>query len=229
MTLQEERRLNARGYSARDEQRLLDALGRGLVREFPNPGRTGCPGPDVLKRIASRTMPLDQAEKWLDHLGSCSPCYSDFSEFRKSHELRKKRTLLAIAASILVVAGIAGWVLLQRHNETLVAQTAVLDLRNRSLPRGTEANPVEPPLVVSRAAAHWNIFLPFGSNDGPYDIRLLAGSGELLVSTKADAKLTDGVAVIQISVDLSSRSPGQCVLRLTRNGSQESSYVVELR
>jgi hypothetical protein len=51
--------------------------------------------------------------------------------------------------------------------------------------------------VVSRAAAHWNIFLPFGSNNGPYDIRLLAGSGELLVSTKADAKLTDGVAVIQ--------------------------------
>ena len=158
--------MNARGYSARDEQRLLAALGRGLVREFPNPGRSGCPGPDVLKRIASRTMPLDQAEKWLDHLGSCSPCYSDFSEFRKSHELRKKRTLLAIAASILVVAGITGWVLLQRHNETLVAQTAVLDLRNRSLPRGTEANPVEPPLVVSRAAAHWNIFLPFGSNDG---------------------------------------------------------------
>jgi len=174
-------------------------------------------------------MPLDQAEKWLDHLGSCSPCYSDFSEFRKSHELRKKRTLLAIAASILVVAGIAGWVLLQRHNETLVAQTAVLDLTNRSLPRGTEPNPAEPPLTVSRAATHWNILLPFGSNDGPYDIRLLAGSGELLVSTKADAKLTDGVAVIQISVDLSSRSPGQCVLRLTRNGAQESSYVVELR
>jgi hypothetical protein len=229
VTLQEERRLNARGYSARDEQRLLDALGRGLLKEFPNPERSGCPGADVLKRIASRTMQLDQAEKLLDHLGSCSPCYSDFSEFRKSHELRKKRTLLAIAASILVVAGIAGWVLLQRHNETLVAQTAVLDLRNRSLPRGTEANPLEPPLVVSRAAAHWNIFLPFGSNDGPYDIRLLAGSGELLVSTKADAKLTEGVAAIQISVDLSSRSPGPCVLRLTRNGSQESSYVVELR
>jgi hypothetical protein len=174
-------------------------------------------------------MPLDQAEKWLDHLGSCSPCYSDFSEFRKSHELRKKRTLLAIAASILVVAGIAGWVLLQRHNETFVAQTAVLDLRNRSLPRGTESNPVEPPLVVSRAATHWNIYLPFGSDAAPYDIRLLAASGELLVSTKADAKLTDGVAVIQISVDLSSRSPGQCVLRLTRNGTQESSYVVEFR
>jgi len=174
-------------------------------------------------------MPLDQAEKWLDHLGSCSPCYSDFSEFRKSHELRKKRTLLAIAASILIVAGLAGWALFPKQKKPLVTETAMLDLRNRSIPRGTEPNPAEPPLAVNRAAAHWSIFLPFGSNDGPYDIRLLAGSGELLVSTKADAKLTDGVAVIQISVDLSSRSPGQCVLRLTRNGAQESSYVVELR
>jgi hypothetical protein len=174
-------------------------------------------------------MPLDEAEKWLDHFGSCSPCYLDFSEFRKSHELRKKRALLAIAASILVVAGIAGWVLLQRHNETVVAQTAVLDLRNRSVPRGTEPNPVEAPLMVNRAATHWNIFLPFGSDAGPYDIRLLAASGESLVSTKADAKLKDGVAVIQISVDLSSRSPGQCVLRMTRNGAPESPYLVELR
>lgn len=156
--------MNAKGFSAREEQRLLDALGRGLLKEFPNPERNGCPGADVLKRIASRTMSLDEAEKWLDHLGSCSPCYSDFSEFRKSHELRQKRKLLAIAASILVVAGIAGWVLLQRHHETLVAQTAVLDLRTRSVPRGTEQNPVEPPLMVNRAAAHWNIFLPFGSD-----------------------------------------------------------------
>ena len=221
--------MNARGHSERDEKRILSALGRGLLKEFPNPERAGCPGSDVLKRIASHEMPLPEAEKWLDHLTSCSPCYGDFSQFQAVHQRRRTQRLLAIAASILIAIGIAGWVLLQRHNETLMAQTAVLDLRNRSLPRGTEANPVEPPLVVSRAAAHWNISLPFGSNDGPYDIRLLAASGELLVSTKADAKLTDGVAVIQISVDLSSRSPGQCVLRLARNGSQESSYVVELR
>lgn len=207
----------------------MDALGRGLLREFPNPERSGCPGAEVLRRIASRTMPLNEAEKWLDHLGSCSPCYSDFYEFRKVHELRRRRNFLAIAASILLAAGVAGWVLLHRHNETLVAQTAVLDLRNRSVPRGTEPNPVEPPLMVKRTAVHWNIFLPFGSNDGPYDIRLFTDSGELLVSTKANAKLTDGVSVIQISVDLSSRSPGQCVLRLTRNGAPESSYLVELR
>src|SRR5713226_4572998 len=132
---QREANLNGKGYSAQDERRILDALGRGLLKEFPNPERMGCPGPDTLKRIASRKMPLTEAEKWLDHLGSCSPCYRDFSQFRKAQELRRNRTLLAVAASILIAAGIAGWVLLQKHNEALVAQTAVLALRNRSVAR----------------------------------------------------------------------------------------------
>src|SRR5713226_4354826 len=140
---QREANLNGKGYSAQDERRVLDALGRGLLKEFPNPERTGCPGAEVLKRIASRRMPLAEAEKWLDHLGACSPCYGDFSRFRKTYELRRNRTLLAVAASILIAAGIAGWVLLQKHNEPLVAQTAVLDLRNRSSARGPELNPGE--------------------------------------------------------------------------------------
>ena len=58
---QREASLNEKGYSARDERRVMDALGRGLLKEFPNPERTGCPGTDVLKRIASRRMPLDRS------------------------------------------------------------------------------------------------------------------------------------------------------------------------
>ena len=57
---------------------------------------------DVLKKIASHEMPLSEAEKWLHHLGSCTPCYSDFCQFRKAYEIRHKRTLLAVAASILI-------------------------------------------------------------------------------------------------------------------------------
>ena len=73
--------MNANGYSAREEQRLLDALGRGLLKVFPNPERGGYPGVDVLKRIASRTMSIDEAEKWLDHLGSCSPAMATSLNF----------------------------------------------------------------------------------------------------------------------------------------------------
>jgi hypothetical protein len=107
----------------------LDALGRGLLKEFPNSERTGCPGSDVLKKIASKRVPLAEAEKWLNHLGSCSPCYKDFSELRKGREVQRNRTLLAIAASILVAVGIASWVLFQRHNEPLGSPEGAYEVR----------------------------------------------------------------------------------------------------
>src|SRR5947209_799769 len=135
----------------------------------------------MLKRIASRKMPLTEAETWLDHLGSCSPCYGDFSQFRRVYELRRRRTLLAVAASILIAAGIAGWVLLQKHNESLVAQTAVLDLRNRSVSRGTEPNPAEPPLEITRTVSRLNIYLPLGSSEGSYEVRIVTPSSEPLM------------------------------------------------
>jgi len=227
--LQREAGLNAKGYSVRDERRILDALGRGLLKEFPNPERSGCPGSDVLKRIASRKMPLTEAEKWLNHLGSCSPCYSDFSQFRRTYEVRQRRSLLAVAASILITAGIAGWLLLQKHNEALVAQTAVLDLRNRSVARGTEPNPEEQPLEVSRAATHWDIYLPLGSSEGQYEIRVATSSGELLVATSGTAKLKDDINSLQIVLSLASARPTRYVLKVRKIGSEWSSYPLLLR
>lgn len=206
--MQRESDLNAKGYSERDEKRILDALGRGLLKEFPNPDRAGCPGSDVLRKIASHEMPLPEAEKWLDHLTSCSPCYGDFSQLRKAFELRRKRTFLAVAASILVAAGIAGWVLVQRHNEPLVAGTAVLDLRYRSVPRSTEPNLAEPPLEVSRAATRWDIYLPLGSREGAYDLCLSTQAGEPVFDRKSLAVVRQGITALPVEVNLSSTNPG---------------------
>lgn len=209
--------------------RILDALGRGLLKEFPNPERTGCPGSDVLKKIASHEMPLPEAEKWLDHLTSCSPCYSDFTQFQSAYQRRHTERLLAIAASILIAIGIAGWVLFQKHNEPLVAQTAVADLRNRSVPRGTEPNPAEPPLEINRAATHWNIYLPLGSSEGQYDIRIVTPSGEILFAASGTARLTDEITSLQIPASLSSSRSGRYVLQIRKSGSEWSSYPLLLR
>ena len=229
VSVKEESRLNAKGYSTRDERRLLDTLGRGLLKEFPNPERSGCPGADVLKRIASRTMPLNEAEKWLDHLGSCSPCYGDFSEFRRAYESRRNRTLLAIAASILVAACIGGWFLLQKHTEGLMAQTAVLDLRNRSAVRGTEPNPEEQPLEVSRSTSHWNIYLPLGSSEGSYEIRIVTETGGLLLAATGDAKLVSGIASLHVDVNPQSGSPGRYKLEIRKHAGEWNSFPVLLR
>ena len=224
-----EAKLNARGYSVEDEKRILDALGRGLLREFPNPERSECPGSDVLKRIASRTMPLTESEKWLDHLGSCSPCYRDFSELRTVREVQRRRTLLAIAASILVAVGIAGWVLIQRHNETVFSQTAVLDLSNRSASRSPEQNLGEPPLELRRRFSQLNIYLPMGSPEGAYEVRIVTNSGDSLLNTGGLARLNDGVTSLQVRGGAIFARPGPYSLQIRKPPSEWSSYPLVLR
>jgi hypothetical protein len=212
-----------------DEKRILDALGRGLLKEFPNPERSGCPGSDVLKRIVSKTMPLAEAEKWLNHLGSCSPCYKDFSELRKVREVQRKRTLLAIAASILVAIGIASWVLVQRHNESLVAQTAVLGLSTRSVSRSPEPNPGEQPLELRRGFSQLNIYLPLGSPEGTYDLRIVTSSGDSLLNTGGPARLSDGITTLHVREDAFIARPGQYILQIRRAPSDWNSYPLVLR
>ena len=227
--MQREAGLNAKGYSERDEKRILDALGRGLLREFPNPDRTGCPGSDVLKRIASHEMPLAEAEKWLDHLGSCSPCYSDFLQFQASYRRRRIRTLLAIAASILIVASLVGWTLLHKRDNSPLAQTATLDLRDRSVARGTEPNPNEQPLEIHRAAKRLTIFLPLGSSEGPYDVRIVTLSGESQVATSGTANVRDQVTSLELALRLTSLRPGEYLLQIRRRESEWASYSLALK
>jgi hypothetical protein len=227
--LQREASLNGKAYSDRDERRILDALGRGLLKEFPNPDRAGCPGSDVLKRIAFREMPLAEAEKWLDHLTSCSPCYADFLELQAGYRHRRMQTILAIAASILIVVGVAGWALFFKKNGPPVVQTAVLDLRNRSVPRGGEANPGEQPLELSRTVKHLNVYLPLGSVEGPYELRIAITTGSAIFTTNGVASLKDGVTSIEAAVDLSSVSSGRYVLQVRRPNSEWNSYPLLLR
>jgi hypothetical protein len=205
----------------------LDALGRGLLKEFPNPERSKCPGLDVLKRVASRTMPLAEVERWLDHLGSCSPCYQDFSELRKVREVQRRRTLLAIAASLLVAVGIAGWVLIQRHNETVLSQTVVLDLRNRSASRSQNLG--EQPLELHRRFSQLNIYLPLGSPEGAYEVRIVTADGDTLLNMSGAARLKDGVTSLLVRGDAIFARPGPYSLQIRKAPSEWNSYPVVLR
>ena len=174
-------------------------------------------------------MPLVEVERWLDHLGSCSPCYRDFSELRKVREVQRRRTLLAIAASILVAVGIAGYVLVQRHNETLLSQTAILDLRNRSVSRSPEQNLGEQPLELRRRFSQLNIYLPLGSPEGAYEVRIVTTSGDSLLNTGGLARLNEGVTSLQVRGDAIFARPGPYSLQIRKPPSEWSSYPLVLR
>lgn len=228
-SLQREPILNAKTYSRRDERRILDVLGRGLLKEFPNPERVGCPGTDVLKRIATHKMPLSEAEKWLDHLGSCSPCYADFKRLQEAHHSRRRRTWLAAAASILLAVAVVGWALLHKRNENLIAETVVLDLRDRSPARGTEVNPAEPPLEFSRRISHLKIHLPVGSTEGGYDVRISGSDERIVVAAKGIAFKQQGIISLAVDVNLSSASPGLYVFQIRKYGSGWTSYPLQMK
>ena len=134
-----------------------------------------------------------------------------------------------IAASILVAATGATWWVVHTKNEMPLAQTAVTDLRNRSVARGSDPIPAEPPLEIRRSVSRLVIYLPLGSSDGPYEIRIATPAGNAILTTGGVASLKDGVTSIQAVIDLSSVSSGQYVFQVRRPNSEWNSYSLLLR
>ena len=208
--------LNRMGYTDREEKSILEVLGRGLLREFPNPSRAGCPPSDVLKRIANHDMPLSEAEIWLDHLGSCSPCYRDYLDLQAANRNRRQWAVFAVAAGILLAILVMGRTLTSKHNELPSARTAVLDLSNRSVTRGVEEGSPEAPIEVSRYASRLDIQLPLGSPDGPYEVRLTTVQGEQILAASGIATINEGTTLLRIEVGLSQAGSGPYVLQIRR-------------
>jgi len=179
--------------------------------------------------MASHRVPLAEAEKWLDHLTSCSPCYRDFSRLQKAQQLRRKRTWLAIAATILLCASIGGWAFVRWHNGTQTVQTATLDLRDWSVARGTEPNPNLPPIELSRKASSLTILLPVGSAAGPYEIRIITRSGEPVLDAHGTADLENGITQLQVTASLQSLNADSYLLEIRRAGLAWNSYPLRVK
>ncbi|PYS57824.1 MAG: hypothetical protein DMF76_21130 [Acidobacteria bacterium] len=151
---------------------------------------------------------------------------------------------MAIAATILMLA-FAGWALLPRQKtplvlrpneptaprqeEPLVTQTAVLDLRDRSPQRGAEPGLALPPLEMARNMSHLEIYLPFGSNEGLYDVRLTTTQGESVLVAKGRAKLKQGLTSMGVDVPPSTIRSGRYILQIRKRGWEWSSFPLVVR
>jgi hypothetical protein len=214
---------------SREEKRILNLLARGLSREFPNPQRVGCPGPAILKGIALHKVPLAEADRWLDHFSSCSPCFQEFTQFRKQALDRRRQTQMWLAAAAMVLLAVAGWIWVRSRPTGQTAAVVVLDLRGHSTARGE--NPAEnsqPPLNVPRSARRLNLELPIGSNEGAYDVALLDPSGAELFRASATAKLEDHIVVLRANVDLAGISPGSYFLGVRQPGLEWTRFSIRL-
>jgi hypothetical protein len=211
-----------------EEKWVLDLLGRGLSRDFPNPQRVGCPDSTVLRGIADHRVPLSEADRWLTHFSSCSPCFQEFTQFRRQAVVRRHAQIWLAAAAVFIFA-IAGWFWVRTRPPAETAAVVVLDLRGRATVRGE--NPPEinqPPLELPRNAKTLNLELPIGSNEGPYDLVLANPSGTELFRASATAKLEDHIVVLRVEVDLAGISRGSYFLGLRQSGVEWMQFPVRV-
>ena len=205
----------------------MDLLDRGLSKDFPNPGRVGCPDPTVLRGIAQHKIPLSQADKWLNHLSSCSPCFQDFRKFRTetAGTRRVRQMALAAAAVILIVIGGLLWV--RSRSSSVQTATATIDLRERSIARGESPTDMgEAPLELSKRTRHLVLDLPVGSKEGIYELALLGGGGEAVRTTAGMAQLKNHTMILKADIDLTGVSSGSYLFGVRQSGLEWNRYPV---
>ena len=208
---------------------MLDILRQGLATEFPNPERVGCPGNALLKGIAQGKVSLTEAEPWLDHLGSCSPCFQEFKEFRKQSAIQRRRVLAWVATAAVLLFAVGGWLWVRARHSVEAPDVAVLDLRDRSVARGqSQADTGQSPLEIPRTAKHLVLDLPIGSKEGPYDVGLLTDTGDQLLHSTGIADLHDHITDLRVDIDLSQVRAGAYSLGVRQPGLEWTRYPIRV-
>jgi hypothetical protein len=231
--------------SRRQEKNLLKVAKAVARNEFVNPQREGCPDSETLNLLARRRPSLAESADLIDHIGTCSPCFNEYSRCRAAYKRGIRITYaLASVAAVLFLAVVVSrsW-----HSPrarpavppTIVARSPmpaeqaiprVLDLRMKGVSRGdTPKRQLEgDPLQLPRVKLSLSILLPIGSEDGMYDVALIGSSDQPLLTATGSAKLQDFVEVLPVMLNLSDLAPGPYELRIRHVKAQWNAYPISL-
>src|SRR3954470_14564545 len=92
--------------SKREDRALHQALASVVLTQFPNPQRKDCPESPVLHAIAKKHIPMRDPVH--EHVGSCSPCFSELTEIRDAlHRRNMMWTIGTAGTAVLVLAVLA--------------------------------------------------------------------------------------------------------------------------
>ena len=198
--------------SKNEEKQLREALSRTFLDGYPNPERRGCPGTDILRAIASGKLTLEEAEPWIDHFSSCSPCTREFSELRKDYQRHRILRLSGIAAGVLLAAAVTAWLLVRGPLGPAQLRPVTVDLSDWAILRATEGNPPNPPLQLAKGYLDMTVYLPAGSEPGMYDVQVVREPGQPVWSAQREAKLENHKTTLRVQVDLRRFNPGLYLL-----------------
>ena len=183
-----------------------------------------------MKGIAQGRVSLTEAEPWLDHLSSCSPCFQEFEEFRRQSVIQRRRVLTwAAASAAALLFAVGGWLWVRAQHSVETTDTAVLDLRERSVARGqSQSETGQAVLEIPRTAKHLVLDLPIGSKEGPYDVALLTETGDQILRATGMAQLHDHITDLKVDIDLSGARAGRYSLGLRQAGLEWTRYPIRV-
>jgi hypothetical protein len=221
--------MSDQALTKREEARLIKTYQRVLQEGgFPNPERAGCPDNRTLRAIAFHKVGIEQVKDWSEHLGTCTPCFREYTEFRKQVEWRREAAYLAMAAAIIVVVLAVGWWKLRASHPVVITahNHVVADMRNRLTLRGGQGRePNEGPLVLRRGIDDVSFYLPEGSREGTYEVAVFREElGEVLASGTGLASVERSMTRMKATLDLSRIPAGHYLLGIRLPGIEWSYY-----
>lgn len=227
------------GLSREQEAQFIAAAARVFRSGFPNPRRSGCPSPEVLRAATRKKHGGEDREIVFEHLTCCSPCFADYEGLLRMEKLSRNLKLLALCASLLITVGVALWLYGRpgqegpRQPEPKVVQqppapqpappiqyeVAVVDLRNRAPVRG-EQQPAPGESVVAALEARpleLSVYLPIGSEESSYELQILRPGETPLLSSTGSAVLEQRNVVLRVRTDLTGLPPGGYLLGIRKS------------
>jgi len=225
-------------FSGREDQRVFEAGRRYFSTAFPNPNRVGCPGTEVLRDIAFRKVDRSTAKQWHTHLMQCSPCFVEYVAFRdQARRLHMMRRVATAAAIAIVCVGLwfayrAGIFHPSRTVQVAHGKITYLpkhaNLRDLAPLRGAEGKPL-PPLEFARDYVDLTLDLPIGNEPGQYDVEIAEQLDQPLVTATGTASLMNGVAELEVKLNLITLHPGLYYLAVRQPGQSWAPFTVLLK
>lgn len=242
----------------REEKILLKTGRRVFATAFPNPERKGCPGSEVLKNVVFRvgTFSITERQQWFDHSAHCSPCFIEMAAYRKQYlnqrKIRRSVLVLVIVGFLSWIAFRLGFQerskqpdIVQpvvtppsapepapippsvREQQPAEVQVVVLDLRKRGVARG-ESNTQDGDLNLPRGRLKLSIYLPIGSEEGNYEVRI-SGRQNQVLRAKGEAGMQGHLNVVTVEADTSAFKVGVYTLAIRQAGWGWNRYPLKVK
>jgi hypothetical protein len=214
-----------------DERRFLEVLEKSALENYPNPERKGCPGREFIEQLAINTSSVPMSDRRIEHVTHCSPCFKELLDIRRGRKRRRVGRWLSVAAAAAAIIGAVIWVRSgdgarknpdtpqsadgRRTPESL--QVAQLNLQNRPITRGVNSGATnDATLKLPQGRLKVTVLLPFGSEDGRYDVQILKEVDSPLVTASGTASIESGATRLAVQLDVHAIAPGKYLIGIRR-------------